>query len=57
MQVHEIIETQINGNISEFQTAVKKLTKRKILTLINIWVNEYDTELWDVLRRIDSALL
>ena len=39
-----IINNKINGNLSDFEEQVKKLTKLDLLNLIEYWTGHYGTE-------------
>lgn len=55
-KLHEIINNEINGNLSDARNAIKRLNKAQLINLIDMWVNQYGVKLNDVIRVITRAL-
>lgn len=52
----DIINNHINGNISDANRAIKKLTKKQIIELIYAWNND-GVDIFEVLHNIKKGLL
>ena len=55
-KLKELIETEINGNISVFKEGIKKLTKLELLTLIEMAQGEYGIKRHQMINRIRILL-
>ena len=50
--LQSILDNFINGNLTDFQEAIKKLTKKEMLQLVMLWQEQLPGETYHIINHL-----